>query len=241
MPDGSVRNPLLITGVGKRVGLALAQHFMQRGQPVIGTYRSERAELNGLWEAGATLLQCDFYQQASVAALIDKIRETTPALRGIIHNASDWLPDSSGADHAHVIEKMMTVHVNVPYQLNMSLQTLLRADTAPLKHIIHITDYVAEKGSKKHIAYAASKAALANMTLSFAARFAPDISVNAIAPALLLFNEMDTDDYKANAVKKALLQKEGGLQELIASVDFLLASTFITGRTLYLDGGRHLV
>lgn len=241
MPDGSVRNPLLITGVGKRVGLALAQHFLQQGQPVIGTYRSDHAALNNLRAAGATLFHCDFYQQESVDALISKIRQTTSALRGIIHNASDWQPDSSGSDHAHVIEKMMAVHVSVPYQLNMSLQTLLLADTNALKHIIHITDYVAEKGSSKHIAYAASKAALANMTLSFAARFAPDISVNAIAPALLMFNETDTEDYKAKTVKKALLQKEGGLQELIASVDFLFASAFITGRTLYLDGGRHLV
>ena len=50
--------------------------------------------------------------------------------------------------------------------------------------IIHITDYVVERGSDKHIAYAASKAALDNMTRSFARKLAPEIKVNAIAPSL---------------------------------------------------------
>ena len=39
---------VLITGVGKRVGLHLARTFLERGQPVIGTYRSSRASLHEL-------------------------------------------------------------------------------------------------------------------------------------------------------------------------------------------------
>ena len=78
------------------------------------------------------------------------------------------------------------------------------------------------------------------MTLSFAASFAPDIKVNSIAPALVLFNDSDDAECKAKAIKKALIGKEGGLQEVISSVDYLLSSSYITGRTLHLDGGRHL-
>ena len=48
--------------------------------------------------------------------------------------------------------------------------------------IIHFTDYVVERGSDKHIAYAASKAALDNMTRSFARKLAPEVKVNSIAP-----------------------------------------------------------
>jgi len=161
-------------------------------------------------------------------------------LRAIIHNASDWIPEGDDLDPAVIMSKMMQVHVSVPYQINLALKNLLLSCPENLKDIIHFTDFVADKGSKKHIAYAASKAALANMTLSFAASFAPDIKVNSIAPALVVFNESDSDEFKEKAVKKALIEKEGGLQEVISTVDYLLSSTYVTGRTLHLDGGRHL-
>jgi dihydromonapterin reductase/dihydrofolate reductase len=171
---------------------------------------------------------------------IQKVKSKHSSLRAIIHNASDWIPESADMECADIMAKMMQVHVSVPYQINLSLKELLLSSPENLKDIIHFTDFVAEKGSKKHIAYAASKAALANMTLSFAASFAPDVKVNSIAPALVLFNESNNDEYKAKAVKKALIEKEGGLREVISSVDYLLTSTYITGRTLHLDGGRHL-
>jgi dihydromonapterin reductase/dihydrofolate reductase len=234
-------SPILITGLGKRLGLALAQHFLIQDIPVIGTYRTEYPVLSDLKLSGAQLYQCDFYQQESVDGLIKKIKSKHSKLRAIIHNASDWIPESEGIEPSEIMAKMMQVHVSVPYQINLALKDLLLSSSEEhLKDIIHFTDFVADKGSKKHIAYAASKAALANMTLSFAANFAPEIKVNSIAPALVLFNDSDSDEYKAKAVKKALLEKEGGLQEVISAVDYLLSSTYVTGRTLHLDGGRHL-
>ena len=236
----SSESPILITGVGKRLGLALARHFLIQDIPVIGTFRSEYPALAELKLAGAELYQCDFYDQANIDTLIASIKSKHSSLRAIIHNASDWLPESTDLSSFEIISKMMQVHVSTPYQINLALKDLLLTVNDESADIIHFTDYVADKGSKKHIAYAASKAALANMTLSFAASFAPNIKVNSIAPALVLFNEHDSDEYKTKAVKKALIEKEGGLQEVIASVDYLLSSTYVTGRTLHLDGGRHL-
>lgn len=233
-------SPVLITGIGKRLGLALAQHFLIQDIPVIGTFRTHYPVLSELKLSGAELYQCDFYDQESVNAFIHSIKAKYPALRAIIHNASDWMPESVDREPADVMAKMMQVHVSVPYQINLAMQGLLLSSPENLKDIIHFTDFVADKGSKKHIAYAATKAALANMTLSFAAAFAPEVKVNSIAPALVLFNEHDSDDYKAKAVKKALIEKEGGLQEVITAVDYLFSSTYVTGRTLHLDGGRHL-
>ena len=235
--------PVLITGVGKRVGLALAEHFLAQDVPVIGTFRTERDELDRLRERGAQLIACDFYHQAEVDAIIATLSNDVASLRAIIHNASDWLPESSGLPPAQLMDRMMRVHVSIPYQMNLALAPALRQfseRSATLADIIHISDYVADKGSKKHIAYAASKAALNNMTLSFAAQLAPHIKVNAIAPALLKFNEGDDASYQKKAVAKALLPWEGGFDELVRSVDYLMASRYITGRIQSLDGGRHL-
>lgn len=232
-------DPILITGVGRRAGLHLAHGFLQRGRPVIGTYRSERPALDGLRAAGAELHRCDFYDQQDIERLARSIGERHPALRAIIHNASDWLPDEGELPAAEVMRRMMQVHVSAPYQLNLALAPLLEA-AADAADIIHIGDYVSVRGSRKHAAYAASKAAQDNLTLSFAARLAPRVKVNSIAPALLLFKEGDEAAYRENALAKGLLRREGGLDELQRAVDYLLDSRYVTGRILHLDGGRHL-
>lgn len=245
-------SPIIITGVGKRIGYALAKHFLAQGQRVIGTYRSHYASIDELNVLGATLYPCDFYDDAQVRSLIAELAKL-PQIRAIIHNASDWLPDpvltkneslkSTTFAPSEVLQRMMQVHVSVPYQLNLALEAQLRAgagDEIGGSDVIHITDYVAEKGSQKHIAYAASKAALHNMTLSFAAKFAPEVKVNSIAPAMILFNVGDDAAYQQKTLAKALLPKEAGNEEIIDLVEYLLNSHYVTGRCHNVDGGRHL-
>ncbi|WP_413471834.1 dihydromonapterin reductase [Shewanella baltica] len=245
-------SPIIITGVGKRIGYALAKHFLAQGQQVIGTYRSHYDSIDELNALGVTLYPCDFYDDTQVQSLIDELTQL-PQIRAIIHNASDWLPDpvltkneplkSTTFTPSQVLQRMMQVHVSVPYQLNLALEAQLRAgagDEIGGSDVIHITDYVAEKGSQKHIAYAASKAALHNMTLSFAAKFAPEVKVNSIAPAMILFNTGDDAAYQQKTLAKALLPKEAGNEEIIELVDYLLNSRYVTGRCHNVDGGRQL-
>jgi dihydromonapterin reductase/dihydrofolate reductase len=232
------QSPVLITGVGKRIGLALCKRFLQQGIPVIGTYRTYYPALDALGSE-ADLIQCDFYQQESLTGLIADITGRYSQLRAIIHNASDWIPESADCDYDKVFGKMMQIHAGVPYQLNFGLAELLKSHPSTAD-IIHITDYVAEKGSRKHIAYAASKAALSNMTLSFSALLAPAVKVNAIAPSMIMFNPDDQPEYRAKALDKSLLKTAPGADEVITAVDYLLQSSYMTGRTLSLDGGRHI-
>jgi dihydromonapterin reductase/dihydrofolate reductase len=238
------QDPILITGVGKRIGLHLAKTFLGRGIPVIGTFLTERESLAELSAQGADLYFCDFLDEPQIDLLVQEVRSAYPKLRSIIHNASDWMPDPAGspADPApgDIMRRMMQVHVTAPYLINLGLAPLLDATSAPQADIIHVGDYVSGRGSTKHIAYAASKAAQDNLTLSFAARLAPKVKVNSIAPALMLFNEHDDEKYREKALQKSLLLREGGLDEFQQTVDYLLASQYITGRIQHLDGGRHL-
>jgi dihydromonapterin reductase/dihydrofolate reductase len=79
-----------------------------------------------------------------------------------------------------------------------------------------------------------------NLSLSFANALAPLVKVNAVAPALLLFNTQDTAAYRTKALDKSLIPREGGIQEFLNAIDFLLNSNYITGQVIHLDGGRHL-
>jgi len=230
----------LITGIGRRAGFHLARSFLERGRPVIGTYRTDYARLHKLEALGAELHRCDFNRLEDVDRLIAEIRSGHSDLRGIIHNASQWLTDGGDTPDRVLIDTMMRVHAGIPYELNQALAPLLQAHEGPHTDIIHIGDYVSSRGSKKHIAYAASKAAQDNLTLSFAQKLAPKVKVNSVAPALLAFNEGDDEAYRGKALSKSLMRREGGLDELRLAVDYLFDSRYVTGRVLPLDGGRHL-
>ena len=78
------------------------------------------------------------------------------------------------------------------------------------------------------------------MSLSYAKKFAPWVKVNNIAPALLMFNQDDDSDYREKARTKSLLGIVPGESEGVTAVKYLLESRYLTGKTLALDGGRHL-
>lgn len=235
-----LHDAMVVTGVGQRVGLHLAQTFLQRGLPVIGTYRSERPALAELARQGADLVACDFTRPGDIDDLLAHVTTHYASLRAVIHNASDWLAEGHGTPAQQVMQTMLDVHVMAPYRINLALADLLQVGAGACSDIIHLGDYVSARGSRKHIAYAASKAAQDNLTLSFAAKLAPGVKVNSIAPALIMFNESDDEQYRQRALAKNLLQREGGLDELLHQVDYLLNSRFVTGRIIHMDGGRHL-
>ena len=232
--------PIVLTGGGKRIGLALAQHFAARKQPLIISYRTHYPAIEQLKQAGVICLEADFSNDEGILDFAKQVRTITPSLRAIIHNASDWQAESSGVSLGCTLDRMMQIHVKVPYLLNHEFASLLRGSEPASGDIIHLTDYVAERGSDKHIAYAASKAALDNMTRSFARKLAPEIKVNAIAPAMIMFNDHDNTAYRQQSLDKSLMKIEPGAEEIVRLVEYLLASRYVTGRTHGVDGGRPL-
>jgi len=258
---------ILITGAAQRVGLHCALALRAQGYAVVATYRQEKPGLAELRDAGVRCIPCDFDQPSAVMALVQAVNAESTSLRAIIHNASSWQADAllpclqsdvtakhencldalastatpietQLAKDAAIFDAMMHIHAKVPYLLTRALLPNLLANGNA--DVIALTDFVASVGSSKHMAYAASRAAMENMVLSMSRQLAPNIKVNAIAPALLLFNQHDDAEYRQKALKKSLLQCEPGSQEVVNSINFLLNSQYVTGRVLALDGGRHL-
>lgn len=232
--------PVLITGAGRRIGLALAKDFLTRNQPVIVSFRTRYSSIDELEQAGALCLFSDFSTDDGIRAFADSVMQRCDGLRAIIHNASAWQAETQAVAHSDTLAAMLQIHVNTPYLLNHLLEPLLRGHGDAGSDIIHFTDYVVERGSDKHIAYAASKAALDNLTRSFARKLAPEVKVNAIAPAMILFNEHDDAQYRKAALEKSLMKVAPGEKEIVSLVNYLLESRYVTGRSLAVDGGRPL-
>lgn len=209
---------ILITGASQRLGLHCVRRFLETGQPVIISYRQERPEVEELRQLGVRCIQADFSTEAGILDFIAEVKATTSVLRAIVHNASLWLTED--AHTADAFTQMHNVHVLAPYLINTHCEPLLRqADQAD---IIHITDDVIRKGSAKRIAYSASKAGLDNLTLSFAARFAPHIKVNSLAPALIMLQPDDDEAYQRRATAKSVMGTVPGAEVIYQSLSYLL-------------------
>lgn len=247
--------PILITGGSQRLGLAIAQFLnSEEFEPryadtmhqetgskaacpaVIITYRQKKPAVDVLISQGVVAIKADFATDEGIASFINTLKKHTSILGGIIHNASDWDKETPNADLAQLFTNMMQVHASAPYQINIACKDMLINGG----DIIHMTDYVQDKGSSKHIAYAASKAALHNLTLSFASLLAPKVKVNSIAPSLLIFNDDDSQAYKQKALSKSVLGICPGAQEAVNAVNFIFKSTFLTGQVIHLNGGRNI-
>ncbi|MFG6177390.1 dihydromonapterin reductase [Halomonas sp. THAF12] len=233
-------SPILITGGAQRLGRHCAERLRDEGHPVIVSYRREREELETLRGRGIVTLQADFSTQAGIEDFLERLRAETTSLRAIVHNASDWAPDVDGPEAGDNFERLFRVHMLAPYLINLGARSLLEACSEPMRDIVHMTDYVADKGSRKHAAYAATKAGLENLTLSFAAMYAPTIQVNAIAPAMIMLNEDDDEAYAEKARAKSAMDMIPGPGVIHQSLRYLLDNRYVTGVTLPVDGGRHL-
>ncbi len=230
---------ILITGAGRRIGEHLARTLLERGERVIFTYRTPRASVEALAALGGEAVRADLSGPEGIGAAIEAIRRRTAALRAIIHNASAWTPDHRLLDDFAGFGSLVAVHMAAPYYLNHGCRDLLEAGEGP-RDIIHLTDHVIERGSDKHAAYAATKAGLHNLTLSFARLLAPRVKVNEIAPALILFNDGDDPAYREKALAKSALGIEPGPGVILQAVDYLLESSYVTGETLHVNGGRNV-
>lgn len=228
--------PILLTGASQRLGLHCVKRFLDAGQALIISYRQERPEVDELRQLGVQCIQADFATEQGILDFIAKLKEATPVLRAIIHNASLWVAED-GADTA-AFAQMINVHLLAPYLINHHCAALLMPSAQA--DIIHITDDVIRKGSAKRIAYSASKAGLDNLTLSFAARLAPHIKVNSLAPALIMLQPDDDDDYQRRATAKSVMGSVPGPEVIYQSLRYLLDTPYVTGTTLTVNGGRHL-
>jgi dihydromonapterin reductase/dihydrofolate reductase len=234
--------PVIITGGAQRLGLATAIVLQKQGYKVVITYRRHRPIIDELKSSGIDSIQADFSDEHGICRLTGELCSRFKRVRAIIHNASEWIPESKHQGDESTMQRMLYTHVMAPYLINQACGDLL------IKHgkkygyadLIHMTDYVAANGSEKHIAYAASKAALDNLTLSYARKLAPWVKVNSIAPALLMFNQDDDEQYREKARGKSLLGIVPGASEGVNTIRYILDSRYLTGKTIALDGGRHL-
>jgi pteridine reductase len=236
------RRVALITGGAKRVGRAIAIKLASEGFHVAITYKSSKPQAQELRKTlgkGVLLIEADLTDLPDAAEEIRaQLSDEFGRLDVLVNNASAYLSARLAQTDLKLIRALNTIHVEAPLLLCQKFEPLLRASRG---HVINMVDLLAEKPWPEYLAYCASKAALANLTLGLARELAPEVTVNAIAPGVVEWPADYPEEQKAKYLKRVPLQRAGAPEDVANLVHFLATDgSYINGQIIRLDGGRSI-
>lgn len=241
---------ILITGAARRVGKYLALTVAQAGGNVIihhahspDAARQTASEVEH-FGVRAWTLEADFSQPETVQPLLEHAARLSP-LYGLVNSASIFEPLSAAQTSLAQWQKHMNINLTAPFLLSQAFAACCyEEDEAITRRIVNIVDWRALRPAADHFPYTISKAALAALTRSLAAAYAPRITVNGMAlGAVLPPSDMElTAEREQSILKNVPAGRWARLEEVGQALLFLLdGPEYITGEILHIDGGRHLL
>lgn len=231
----------LITGGSKRLGRTLVQSLADSGFDVLYTTRDQQAADAPSSSVGRiTPITVDVTAlPQSVDALQEAIQSSFGRLDVLVHNASIYDDGDLAHTGLRLIRRLNRIHVEVPIMLTKAFAPQLRASNG---HVITMLDAGIDRPMTQYLAYSASKAALANLTLSLARTLAPEVTVNGIAPGVLAWPSNFPEADKQAYLSRVPLARVGEPSDAAAVLKFLVTEgRYITGQILRVDGGRSVV
>ncbi len=232
----------LVTGGAKRIGRALALALAEAGADVAITYLGSAAEARGTvadlqaYGGRALAVRCDLRQEASV------VEAVTAAVDGL--GGLDVLVNNAGAFETVPLEKISVAEWDAMYEVNTRGPFLVAKAAHP--HLKAVRGRIVNIGSlgglhpwATHAHYCTSKAALHMLSQTMAKAWAPEISVNCVAPGMIVMGEVNPA-YEEFA-RKTPMQRNGRAEDVAAAVLFFATGPhFVTGQLMAVDGGLGL-
>ncbi|RXZ31114.1 SDR family oxidoreductase [Oxalobacteraceae bacterium CAVE-383] len=234
----------LVTGAARRIGrviaLALARdgwdialHYHASGQQAQAT----AAEIEALGRR-AVALQCDLADANAVTALLRRAAALGP-VGCVVNNASMFEQDSATAFSPAALDAHMRVNLAAPLLLAQALHAATPDGAQAV--VINLLDQKLYNLNPDFLSYTLSKAALQCATTMLAQALAPKLRVVGVAPGLTMQSGEQSAAGFANAHGVTPLGKSSTPEDVAAAVCYLASARAITGATLLVDGGQHLI
>ncbi len=236
-----MKQAALVTGGTKRIGKSIVMALADMGYDIALHYHRSRA----LAQKTAAQLRakgrrCQIFQynlanQQEAEGIIPTVMRYFPALQVLVNNASIFFPSTLTRSNPDKLDRAMGVNFRAPYILSGHF-----ARHCSRGCIINLLDTHIMRDTTSHADYLLSKKALADLTRLQAAEFAPRIRVNAVAPGLILPPASKGQAYLKKLARTIPLKRKGNPAYIAHAVRFLLENDFVTGQTVFVDGGEHL-
>ncbi|NYF80905.1 SDR family NAD(P)-dependent oxidoreductase [Granulicella arctica] len=232
----------LVTGAAKRIGRSIALALAEAGAQVAITYRDSAAEAESTlralaeFDADAMAIRCDLQQPQSVTETVAAVVEEFGQLDLLVNNAGAFASEALEEISVEQWDSMFATNTRGPFLMAKAAYPHLRAATG---RIINIGSLGGVHPWATHAHYCTSKAALHMLSQTMAKAWAPAISVNCVAPGMIVQGEVGAA-YEHFA-HKTPMQRNGTAADVAAAVLFFATGPhFITGQLLAVDGGLGL-
>ena len=246
-----MRSWALITGGSVRLGREISLAFARAGWNVACHYNRSEAEAHALCAELRTLsvdalaVQGELENEASCQSIFDTTVATTgTALQCVVNNASLFVPDEANDfDEAQALAQIK-VNLMAPMRFGKWMAAL-HADVLNTHNakpsVIHVLDQKVFNLNPDYFSYTLSKLALERAVSLQAQSLAPTLRVNAVAPGLMYLSGPQTQENFNRASQANLLRHPINPADVASSVLFLADNASITGTTVRVDNGQHLV
>jgi pteridine reductase len=232
----------LVTGAAKRIGRVLALALAEAGSNVVITYKDSKPAADQTvedlerFQVRALAVACDVRNPQSVREAVEATVGAMGRLDILVNNAGVF--ETAGLEEITVPQwdRMFETNTRGPFLVAQAAYPHLRASRG---RIVNIGSLGGMHPWTTHGHYCTSKAALHMLTQTMAKAFAPEISVNCVAPGMVVNGEVDPA-YEHFA-RKTPMQRNGLPQDVADAVLFFVRGPqFITGQILAVDGGLGL-
>lgn len=238
----------LVTGAAKRIGRQIALSLAQRGWDVVVHYGKSAqdaaqvvVEIEQLGRR-ALAVQANLGDPEQVKTLVPQALAEFGRLDCVVNNASLFEEDSTDNFSQACLDKHMHANVMAPLLLAQALHAALPDDApAGIASVINILDQKLFNLNPDYLSYTLSKAALQTATTMLAQALAPKVRVVGIAPGLsMMSGDQSASDFQA-AHKVTPLGRSSTPEDIAEAVCYVATAKAITGTTILVDGGQHLV
>jgi NAD(P)-dependent dehydrogenase (short-subunit alcohol dehydrogenase family) len=235
----------LVTGAARRIGREIALALARDGWDIAVHYATSRddalqtvAEIEQLGRR-AVAVNRDLAVEAGVKSLLAECADELGPVTCVVNNASLFEQDDAARFSGETLIRAIRTNVAAPVLLAQALHDHLDAEGGGV--VINLLDQKLANPNPDFLSYTLSKAALQQATVLLAVALAPKVRVVGVAPGLTLVSAGQTPEGFERAHTRTPLGRSSTPADIAQAVVYLAKASAVTGTTLLVDGGQHLV
>ncbi len=248
---------VLVTGAAKRLGREIAITMAKAGWQVAVHYRSSAQDAIdtvaecAIYSPASASFKCDLSDEAAVKALLPRVVAQMGAVDAVVNSAAMFEHDSAATFSYAALQMHLFSNTGAAILLAQALYEHVknRAKTdetsaeraGTLGVVVNLLDQKLWNQNPDFFSYTLSKAALEAANTMLAMELAPFVRVVGVAPGLTLTSHMMSDDKFQALHKISPLGRSSTAADVSSAVRFAIENQSITGTTLLVDGGQHLM
>ncbi len=231
----------LVTGAGRRVGRAIALGLAAEGARVAVHYNEsvdgarETVQLIEKLGGEARTFGADLSSTDAPGPLITAVVAAMGKLDILVNSAASMKRTPLESVTPAEWDEVFGLNLRAPFFLSLAAARAMGEAGV----IVNLSDHMGFESWPAFVPHGISKAAVAAMTHALAASLAPHVRVNAIAPGAVLAPSHWPEAEQKKFSEETPLGRVGTPEDVAHAVVYLVTAPYVTGETLFVDGGRH--